>query len=301
MTRPLVSIVTPSYNQAQFVEDTLDSVRDQTYDRFEHIVMDGGSDDGTVEILEEYEQYDDYDLRWVSESDDGQSDAINRGFERGDGEIVAWLNSDDVYFDVGVLRRVVEYFQRYDEDVVYGDLAYVDEDSTIEAIDVRPPFDAAKLPYRILIGQPATFFRSEVVAAEKLRVDLQFSMDYEYWLRLAQNYSFPHVDDVLAGFRAYEAQKSQDREAMAAELREVFEDYEYPDRGFVETLLDDGRIEVARLARAAVVTYDLHRELPPLAFDGRLAPLSTMLANLGPDADDALRVVRRLRSEGETG
>lgn len=299
MTQPLVSIVTPSYNQAHFIEDTLNSIRNQTYSTVEHIVIDGGSDDGTVEILEEYE--DTYNLQWVSEPDDGQSSAINKGFERADGDIVAWLNSDDVYFDVGVIRRVVEYFDRYDEDIIYGDLAYVDEDSTIEAIDVRPPFDAAKLPYRILIGQPATFLRSEVVAEEKLWVDLQFSMDYEYWLRLARNYSFRHVDDVLAGFRAYEAQKSQDREAMAAELREVFDDYEYPDRGTVETLLDNGRIEAARLARATLVTYELHRELPPLAFDGQLAPLSTMLANLGPDASDAVKVYRRLRSEGATG
>lgn len=301
MDRPLVSIVTPSYNQAQFIKDTLDSVRNQTYDHVEHVVMDGGSDDGTVEILEKYEEYDDYDLRWVSESDDGQSDAINRGFKRADGDIVAWLNSDDVYFDVGVLRRVIEYFQRYDEDIIYGDLAYLNKDSTIEAIDVRPSFDATKLPYRILIGQPATFFRDEVVAEEKLRVDLHFSMDYEYWLRLAQNYSFRHVEDVLAGFRAYEAQKSQDRKAMAAELREVFTKYEYPDRETVKTLIENGRVEASRLARAAVVTYDLHRELPPLAFDGRPVPLSTMLANLGPDASDVVKAFRRLRTEGQTG
>ena len=301
METSLVSIITPSYNQAQFIEDTLDSVRNQTYDDVEHIVMDGGSDDGTVEILEEYEQYDDYDLRWVSEPDGGQSDAINRGFERSDGDIVAWLNSDDVYFDVGVLRRVVEYFQRYSEDIIYGDLAYISKDSTIEAVDVRPPFDATKLPYRILIGQPATFFRGEVVAEERLRVDLHFSMDYEYWLRLARNYSFRHVEDVLAGFRAYEAQKSQDRKAMAAELREVFKNYEYPDRGSIKTLLDNGQVEAARLARAAVVTYDLHRELPPLAFDGRLLPLSTMVTNLGPGVGDVAKAFRRLRSEGQTG
>lgn len=79
----------PSYNQAHFIEDTLYSVRNQTYDHVEHVVMDGGSEDGTVEILEEYEQYDDYDMRWVSEPDEGQLDAINRGFERADGEIVA--------------------------------------------------------------------------------------------------------------------------------------------------------------------------------------------------------------------
>lgn len=82
MSSPLVSIVTPPYNQAQFIEDTLDSIRNQTYDDVEHVVMDGGSDDGTVEILEEYEQYDDCDLCWVSEPDDGQSDAISAGLSR---------------------------------------------------------------------------------------------------------------------------------------------------------------------------------------------------------------------------
>jgi glycosyltransferase involved in cell wall biosynthesis len=301
MSRPLVSIVTPSYNQADFIEDTLDSVRAQRYDRVEHIVVDGGSDDGTLDVLEAYEDADDGTLEWVSEPDDGQSDAINKGFERADGEIVAWLNSDDVYFDVGVLDRVVDYFDRYPADVIYGDLAYIGVDSRVNAIDVRPDFDARKLPYRILIGQPATFFRRAVVEEEKLRVDLDFSMDYEYWLRLAQNYSFRHVADVLAGFRSYEAQKSQDRTAMAAELREVFADYSYPDRPAWTVAVENARIEVKRLGRAAATTYRLHRNPPELAFDGRLAPLPTMLANLGPSVDDAMKVWRRLRSRGRTG
>lgn len=135
-----------------------------------------------------------------------------------------------MYFDVCVLRRVVEYFQ------VRRGYHLRRPRVRRRGLDDRgdrctPPFNTAKLPYRILIGQPATFFRSEVVADEKLRVNLQFSMDYEYWLRLAQNCSFRHVDDVLARFRAYETQKSQDREAMAEDRREVFNNYEYPAGG----------------------------------------------------------------------
>lgn len=299
MDEPLVSVVTPSYNQAHFIRDTIESVGRQTYPKVEHLIIDGGSDDGTVDILEAYE--DRYDLRWVSEPDEGQSDAINKGFERAEGELVAWLNSDDTYFDVGVLERVVDYFDRFDEDIIYGDLAYIDEDSTVIAIDVRPAFDAEKLPYRILIGQPATFFRREVVENEKLRTDLQFSMDYEYWLRLAQTYSFRHVRDVLAGFRTYDEQKSQNRDAMADELRDVFESYSAPDRRLPRILVDNARIELVRFLRAAVLTYRLHREPPTLAFDGQFAPLTKMLASFGPSPDDAVKVWRRLTSGGATG
>ena len=104
MSSPLVSVVTPSYDQAEFIRETIESVRTQTYDNVEHVVVDGESTDGTTEILDEYDH-----LQYVSEPDDGQSDAINKGFEMADGDVVAWLNSDDVFFDTEVIERVVDY------------------------------------------------------------------------------------------------------------------------------------------------------------------------------------------------
>lgn len=299
-----ITIITPSYNQAEFIGDTLDSIARQTHPDVEHLVMDGESTDETVEILRDHETAtaadDSYDFEWISEPDEGQSDAINKGFERATGDVVAWLNSDDAYFDVDVLSRVAGYFERFEADIVYGDLAYLDGHSTVTEIDVRPDFDREKLPYRILIGQPATFFDRDVVEAEQLDTSLDYSMDYEYWLRLAGRFDFRHVPDVLAGFRSYEAQKSQDQTAMAAELEDILTEYRI-DRSGADVVLGNARTELGRLARAAHVTYRMHRNPPELAFDGEFAPLGTMLSNLGPGVEDAAKAWRRWRSGGASG
>jgi glycosyltransferase involved in cell wall biosynthesis len=116
---PLVSIVTPSYNQGQFIEETTLSVKNQDYPNIEHIVVYGGSTDEILEILKRYEGT--YNLRWISEPDEGHADAVNKGFAMAKGEIISWLNSDDVYFDKGTISSVMEAFQRHSEaDIVYG-------------------------------------------------------------------------------------------------------------------------------------------------------------------------------------
>lgn len=299
VTSSSISVVTPSYNQAEFIRDTLDSVKRQTHPNVQHIVMDGGSTDGTLDILDSYE--DTYDLTCTSEPDEGQSDAINKGFERASGDIVAWLNSDDTYFDINVLSRVAAYFERHDADIIYGDLAYLDADSTVTGIDIRPDFDADKLPYRILIGQPATFFRQDVVEAEKLDTELDYSMDYEYWLRLEESFDFRHVQDVIAGFRSYEAQKSQNQAAMAAELDSILTKYADEDRSGVETVLDNAGTELTRYLMSIRATYHLHRNPPELAFDGEFASLGEMLRNLGPGIADVSKAWRRWRTGGGSG
>lgn len=290
-----ISIVTPSYNQAEFITDNLTSVEHQTTANVEHVILDGGSDDGTVELLEAYEQRVDYDVVWRSEPDDGQSAAINEGFSRASGDIVGWLNSDDVYFDTGVFKRVAAHFERTGADVIYGDLAYVDEHSRVTEIDVRPEFDRSKLAYRIVLGQPATFFRSYVLDDQRLDTSLNFCMDYEFWIRLSGAYEFRHVHDILAGFRRHEAQKTEDMEATTAETAEMLERYteNLPDPAG-NVFVANATEELRRIWNSLRRTVALSRDPPSLAFDGEVAPLGALLSNLGPRVQDVTKSIERL-------
>lgn len=294
MGGPLVSVVTPSYNQAEYIEDNILSVKRQSYVNVEHIVIDGESDDGTLDILRSYE--DEYDLRWESEPDDGQSDAINIGFGRADGDVIGWLNSDDVYFDVNAFERVIRYFERYNADVIYGDLGYIDATSTVCGLDVRPDFDRNILIYRSLIGQPATFFRREVLAEERLDPSFDFTMDWEFWLRLSKKFEFRHVSDVLAGFRYHGEQKTEDQEAMEREFQRLREKHDLPaGRGTRSLGTDVAWLELRRLLATASRTYCIHGNPPDLAFDGELAPLWRMLAAIMPTRHDIRKSLRRWR------
>lgn len=278
MSKPSVSVVTPSYNQARFIEDTLQSVAAQTYGRVEHVVIDGGSTDGTVDILQRHED----DVDWVSEPDDGQSDAINKGFDRASGDIVGWLNSDDVYFDVEVLERVVRYFEETDADVIYGDVALIGPNSDVLSLQIVPDFDYNLLLCGCFIEQPALFFRDYVLNDNRLDTDLEYVMDYAFWLRLAHKYEFYHVNDVLAGDRNHPDRKILDqRDAMQREAREVQRHFGAPSDFRLEqkrrlNLLTSG---LARTLRAVIRTVQLHRSSPNLAFDGRLQPVAEMLRN----------------------
>jgi glycosyltransferase involved in cell wall biosynthesis len=227
LEKPLVSIITPSYNQGRFIEETLLSVRNQDYPNIEHIVVDGGSTDTTLEILKRYE--DTYNLRWLSESDRGQSDAINKGFRMSKGEIIGWLNSDDVYFSRDVISYVVDKFLKLrDTAVIYGNSVDIDENSLI----LRTHYPTSWFSYRVLllsdfIIQPSTFFRRAVVQEHELDISIDSPMDYEYWLRLAKNgVRFKHVDKILAAYRSHSATKTMSRwEEMKTQTRQVQERY----------------------------------------------------------------------------
>jgi glycosyltransferase involved in cell wall biosynthesis len=276
---PLVSIVTPSYNQAEFIEETIRSVARQRYSNVEHIVVDGESDDGTIEILESYDDQ----ITWISEPDDGQSDAINKGFEMASGDVVGWINSDDVLFDVGVLARVVEYFREYDASLIYGDMALLSPDSDVLKLQVVPDFDYEKLRLKCFIEQPSLFFRGDVVATERLDTDLAYVMDYEFWLRLAQDYEFHHVNDILAGDRNHEQRKIlNERDAMQQESAEIRGEYGGPtdDAWERQYRLDMVRSGIPRAVVAARRAVSLHRSKPELAFDGTMRPLPEMVVNV---------------------
>jgi glycosyltransferase involved in cell wall biosynthesis len=195
------SVVTPSFNQANYLEKTICSVLDQSYPKLEYLVMDGGSTDGSLDIIKRYEDRLAY---WVSEPDKGQSDAINKGFMRSSGDIVAWLNSDDLYLP-GALQRVAEYFANHPTIYcVYGDLQVIDSGGNYLFTKKIIPFSYNSLFFaEAYIGQPASFWRREVITKIGL-VDpaLHFWMDYEYYLRMAKNgIRFGHIYTPLAAFR----------------------------------------------------------------------------------------------------
>jgi glycosyltransferase involved in cell wall biosynthesis len=203
--QPLVSILTPSYNQGAWIADCLHSVACQTYPNVEHIVCDGGSTDETVELLQNAGPR----VRWVSEEDRGQTHALNKAFAMSSGEIIGWINSDDVYFDCGVFDRVVEFFSRHPNvDLVYGQCARIDEDGRVVWVPSAPPFSRRRLKWLSFIGQPAVFMRRSALGEELLDERFDFSMDWELWLRLSENHKLQRMDDVLAADRYQPARKN---------------------------------------------------------------------------------------------
>ena len=217
------SIVTPSYRQAEFIERTLTSVATQGMRSLEHVVFDGGSDDGTVEVLKRWSDK----VRWHSGSDDGQADAVNKALLATDGDIVGWLNSDDVYYP-GALGHVEALFrENSDVDVVYGAADHIDVmDRAFESYPTEP-WDFERLKQTCFICQPALFFRRRVIErVGLLNSSLHFCMDYEYWLRLGRDGArFLYTDMKLAGSRLYAENKTlAQRVKVHREINEMLKD-----------------------------------------------------------------------------
>jgi glycosyltransferase involved in cell wall biosynthesis len=213
MTAPRVSIVTPSYNQASFIEEALLSVKNQGSMCVEHIVVDGASTDHTVSILKEYSAKPGWEhLRWVSEPDQGQSDALNKGFRRATGDLIGWLNSDDRY-RAGCFESIATASAWHtDADVLYGDYTWFDEKNLCLQVRREIEFSRFVLGYHRVLYIPTTttFFRRRIFD-EGNWIDLryQYAMDYEFFLRLASSgYRFRHVPHVLADFRWHANSKS---------------------------------------------------------------------------------------------
>ncbi len=245
----LVSIVTPSYNQARYLETTIQSVLAQDYARIEYIVVDGGSTDGSVELIKNYQSRFAY---WVSEKDNGQADAINNGLARASGEILAWLNSDDYYLPNAVSAAVKIFEENPDVVMVYGDMLAVDKHGqTINLLKYRQLSLEDLLCFQI-IGQPAVFFRR--AAYEKtggLDTTFHFLLDHHLWIRFAQQGKILHVPQTWAAARYHAEAKNR---AKAAEFgREAFRILEWAKReaGLAETVAG-----VERRARASAHRVD---------------------------------------------
>ncbi len=206
---PRISIITPSYNQRAFLEETIRSVINQNYPNLEYIVIDGGSTDGSKAIIQ---KYDSFIFFWVSESDQGQADAINKGLNVTTGDIVSWLNSDDILLP-GALNQIAEYF-RNDPHLqwVVGHPMVIDERSRIinkRLHYTRPTFNVLFYTFYTL-NQESVFFRREALGRRRLRSDLYYCFDYELWLYMAKRYGPPKIHPgYLAAFRYHSSQKTR--------------------------------------------------------------------------------------------
>lgn len=213
----LVSIITPSFNQAAYLEKTILSVLNQDYSNIEYMVLDGGSTDTSVDIIKKYQNRIVY---WASEKDKGQADAINKGLDQAKGEIVAWLNSDDYYL-AGTVSSAVKIFEQNPHVVlVYGNMLAVDEyGKTFNTLNYKQLTLEDLLCFQI-IGQPAVFMRRSALNDIRLEPDLHFLLDHFLWIQIACRGNILHVNETWASARYHADAKNR---AKAAEFgREAF-------------------------------------------------------------------------------
>jgi glycosyltransferase involved in cell wall biosynthesis len=214
---PRIALVTPSYEQGRFLERTIQSVLMQSYPALEYVVQDGGSSDESVAVIRSYQ---DSLLAWSSEPDGGQADAINRGFARTSGEIMGWLNSDDLLLP-GALAFVASYFERRpDVDVLYGDRILIDEQDRQIGLWILPRHDAGVLRITDYVPQETLFWRRGAWDAVGAAVDptFDFALDWDLLLRFqAAGARIAHVSRFLGAFRVHQAQKSLAAEDLGAE------------------------------------------------------------------------------------
>jgi glycosyltransferase involved in cell wall biosynthesis len=216
---PLVSVITPSFNKGSFIEETILSIRNQTYKNIEHIVIDGGSSDETITILKSYNQ----DLKWISEPDKGQSDAINKGWRLAKGDIIAYLNADDTYLP-DTIETIVHFFDKNPKIyMLYGDGIITDE----QGKNPRPfhcvEFNLKKFIFRqVNIFQPSVFLRKEIFnIIGDVDQKLHLAMDFDYWLRISLEYHIGYLPRTLSVAKIYPDAKS------SALMHEYVFEYEY--------------------------------------------------------------------------
>jgi len=257
---PLISIVTPSLNQASFIESTIRSVVQQKGVHLEYIVVDGGSLDRTVDILRKYGSH----LKWISEPDEGQADALNKGFRLARGAILGWLNADDLYCP-GVLSKVVKEFKE-DPDLMmlYGDAHHVDREGSFLEKYPTAEVRLESLAFHCFICQPSCFFRRSLVeTAGYLDVHLNYALDLDLWIRLGKlqkqnpRWKFRYVRELFALTRMHRDNKTlSKRQESLQEIIEVVRRY-------------FGHVPynwVYRLVESAGGTYDGYFRRSPLKF-----------------------------------
>jgi glycosyltransferase involved in cell wall biosynthesis len=275
---PILSIVTPSYNQERFIDETIKSVISQEGDfNIDYIIVDGKSTDGSVEIIKKYDtllkqgkwpvKCKGINYRWVSEPDDGQSDAIAKGFRMAEGDVLAWLNSDDVYIG-GALQKVVNFFRSHTDAVfVYGNTYFIDEDGKVIGEAVAEPFDLIKMAVRTLFSQQSTFIKKGAfIDSGGLDTSLRYVMDYDLWVRMAKKYKLDYMPEFLALFRLQEKSKTVSSQEACAFSREYLMNIRK-------------HYDWAPLNRVYGYCYSLAKDRLPKAVSG-VAPLVVIVALL---------------------
>jgi glycosyltransferase involved in cell wall biosynthesis len=207
LSRPLLSIVTPSFNQGPYVRETIESVLNQDYPNIEYWLIDGGSSDATLSIVREYEN--DSRFHWLSEKDCGQADAINKGWSRCRGAILAWINSDDTYLPGAFCTQVQALQDHPDVGVVYGDVVYTDEQGHHQQLYRTRNFNRRRFLHVAAMGQPAVFLRRTLVEQYgPLDIHLHYALDFELFLRYLWSTEFLRVPQTIATSRLYASAKT---------------------------------------------------------------------------------------------
>ncbi len=231
----LISIVTPSYNQGIYLRETIESVLNQEGDfSLDYIIIDGGSKDESVEFIRHYERLMNEGTwpvkcrgiryRWLSEKDRGQTDALMKGFRMAEGEIVAWLNSDDTYFPGALRKAATTFAEEPRAAVVYGKARFTDAAGVIIGKYPTAPFNYQRLAQFNFICQPSTFFRKSALnGVGGLDTSLHFVMDYDLWIRLAGNYQFTYLPEFLSTYRLHEESKTLSPKAALANHKEALD------------------------------------------------------------------------------
>lgn len=258
MMSKTLSIITPSYNQSEYISKNIESVLSQSKTDIEHIIVDGGSDDGTIDILREYD--DAYNLQWVSESDRGQTHALNKGLQMAKGDWVGWQNSDDFYLP-GAFEAFRQTLRENPQaDVIYGDLIIVDEEGEkIAQQFMTRPSKFIQRHWSLFASNQSLFVRRSVLEEIlPLDEDLKYTMDAELtWNLLDQDYNLVHIAESFGAFRVQPNAKTFEgvRDLQDEELRKI---YAYP---LYQRIIPDFALEnLAKAIKAAYLLLDQNFE-----------------------------------------
>jgi glycosyltransferase involved in cell wall biosynthesis len=221
MNSPLVSIITPSYNQGDFIEETILSVLNQTYKNIEYIIIDGGSNDNSVDVIKKYQSKLTY---WVSEKDEGQADAINKGFKKASGEYLCWINSDDLLYSDFIEKRIKEFEMNPGVDLIYGD---VDQGASFDEKVLRKGkqinFNSVLKSAYIPIPQQSAIWKNSIIySVGQLNVKWQVLLDFDYFLRIVKTKKIKYITGSVAFFRNHGESKSVKQKKMWIKELELY-------------------------------------------------------------------------------
>ena len=217
---PLVSIITPSYNQGAYIEETMKSVLGQNYSNMEYLVVDGSSSDGTLDIFRKYESK----IRWLSEKDEGQADAINKGIRMTKGDIIAWINSDDILLPGAISKVVNCFFNHPEAALIYGKSYFIDTGGKTIGKYPTETLNLKRLAMFNFICQPSAFFRRQIFNdVGGLNTSLQYTMDYDLWIRIVHKSPVKYLPEFLSGYRLHPSSKTVDQEQGLSNQKEGLE------------------------------------------------------------------------------